>query len=61
MQPQKIIYDPEYVFSSKYYDLDEMHNAGIPNKSKSASVSYKCMFSFKKLLIFYILWVAQNN
>ena len=32
MQPQKIIDDPEYVFSSKYYDLDEMHNAGIPKQ-----------------------------
>ena len=32
MQPQKIIYHPEYVFSSKYYDLDEMHNAGVPKQ-----------------------------
>ena len=24
--------DPENISSSKYYDIDEMHNVGIPNK-----------------------------
>ena len=27
--------DPENISSSKYYDIDEMHNVEIPNKNKS--------------------------
>ena len=30
--------DPENISSSKYYDIDEMHNVGIPNKIKSLSL-----------------------
>ena len=37
--------DPENISSSKYYDIHEMHNVGIPNKNKSVTVPYKCMFS----------------
>ena len=37
--------DPENISSSKYYDIDEIHNVGIPNKNKSVTVPYKCMFS----------------
>ena len=29
--------DPENISSSKYYDIDEMHNVGVPNKNKSLS------------------------
>ena len=27
--------DPENISSSKYYDIDEMHNVETPNKNKS--------------------------
>ena len=30
--------DPEKTFSSKYYDIDEMHNIKIPQKNKSLSL-----------------------
>ena len=30
--------DPENISSSKYYDIDEMHNVGVPNKNKSLSL-----------------------
>ena len=30
--------DPEKIASSKYYDIDEMHNIEIPHKSKSLSL-----------------------
>ena len=30
--------DPENISSSKYYDIDEMHNVGVPNKVKSLSL-----------------------
>ena len=35
--------DPENI-SSKYYDIDEIHNVEIANKNKSVIVPYKCMF-----------------
>ena len=38
--------DPEKVCSSKYYDIEEMHNIQIADKNKSFfPVSYQCMFS----------------
>ena len=30
--------DPEKIASSKYYDIDEMHNIEIPHKNKSLSL-----------------------
>ena len=36
---------PENISSSKYYDIDEMHNVEIPNKNTSVPVPYECMFS----------------
>ena len=30
--------DPEKIVSSKYYDIDEMHNIEIPHKNKSLSL-----------------------
>ena len=30
--------DPENISSTKYYDIDEMHNIEIPNKNKSLSL-----------------------
>ena len=30
--------DPEKIASSKYYDIDEMHNIGIPHKNKPLSL-----------------------
>ena len=30
--------DPENISSSKYYDIDEMHNVGVPNKNRSLSL-----------------------
>ena len=30
--------DPENISSSKYYDIDEMHNVGISNKNRSLSL-----------------------
>ena len=41
--------DPEKISSSKYYDIDEIHNIKIPSKNKSLSlipISYKCMLSW---------------
>ena len=32
--------DPEKISSSKYYDIDEMHNLKIPHKNKSLSLFY---------------------
>ena len=37
--------NPKNISSSKYYDIDEMHNVGIPKKNKSVTFPYKCMFS----------------
>ena len=31
--------EPENISSSKYYDIDEMHNIETPNKNKSLSCS----------------------
>ena len=30
--------DPEIISSSKYYDIEEMHNIEIPQKNKSLSL-----------------------
>ena len=35
---QKNNNDPEKISSSKYYDIDEMHNIKIPRKNKSISL-----------------------
>ena len=36
--------DPERIASSKYYDIDKMHNIEISHKNKML-IPYKCMFS----------------
>ena len=40
--------DPENISSSKYYDIDEMHNVGIPKKNKSLSLSHTNACSLNK-------------
>ena len=35
MLPPKNSNDPEKISSSKYYDIEEMHNIEIPHKNKS--------------------------
>ena len=37
--------NPEKVCSSKYYEVEEIHNIKIPHKSKSLSISFKYMFA----------------
>ena len=40
--------NPEKVCSSKYYDIEEMHNIKIPHKNKSLSLFYINTCSLKK-------------
>ena len=40
--------DPEKVCSSKYYDIEEMHNIKIPHKNKSLSLFHINAFSLNK-------------
>ena len=40
--------DPEKVCSSKYYDIEEMHNIEIPHKNKSLSLFHKNACSLNK-------------
>ena len=40
--------DPEKICSSKYYDIEEMHNIKIPHKDKSLSLFYITTCSLKK-------------
>ena len=42
--------DPENIASSKYYDIDEMHNIEIPYKNKSLSLFHKNACSLNKNL-----------
>ena len=37
--------DPEKAASSKYYDIDEMHNIEIPHKNKPLSLLNACSLS----------------
>ena len=37
--------DPENISSSKYYDIDKMHNIKYLTKINHYPVPYKCMFS----------------
>ena len=37
--------DPEKITSSKYYDIDEMHNFETPHKKTAFLIPYKRMFS----------------
>ena len=37
--------DPEKIASSKYYDIDEMHNIEIPHKNKPLSLLNACSLS----------------
>ena len=46
--------DPENISSSKYYDIDEMHNIGIPNKSKSLSLFHIDPCSLNKIFEYLI-------
>ena len=40
--------DPEKIASSKYYDIDEMHNNEIPHKNKSLSLFHLSVCSLNK-------------
>ena len=40
--------DPEKFASSKYYNIDEMHNTEIPHKSKSLSLFHISVCSLNK-------------
>ena len=40
--------DPEKVYSSKYYDIDEMHNIEIPQKNKALSLFHTNACSLSK-------------
>ena len=40
--------DPENISSSKYYDIDKMHNIEIPNKNKSLSLFHINLNSLNK-------------
>ena len=40
--------DPEYISSSKYYDIEEMHNIETPNKNKSLSLFHVNACSINK-------------
>ena len=40
--------DPEKITSSKYYDIDEMHNNEIPHKNKSLSLFHLNACSLNK-------------
>ena len=40
--------DPEKVASSKYYDIDEMHNIEIPHKNKPLSLFHRNSCSLNK-------------
>ena len=42
--------DPEKISSSKYYDIEEMHNIEIPDNNKSLSLFDKNAFSLNKNL-----------
>ena len=43
--------DPEKIASSKYYDIDEMHNIEIPHKNKSLSLFHLNPCSLNKILM----------
>ena len=52
--------DPENISSLKY-DIDEIHNVGIPNKNKSLSLFHVNGCSLNKILmIFNVLRVTQK-
>ena len=40
--------DPEKITSSKYYDIDEMHNLGTPHKNKPLSLFHINTYSLNK-------------
>ena len=40
--------DPEKISSSKYYDIEEMHNIEIPYRNKSLSLSHINVCSLNK-------------
>ena len=40
--------DPEKISSSKYYDIEEVHNIEIPHKNKSLSLVHINACSFNK-------------
>ena len=48
------INDPEKIYSSKYYDIEEMHNIEIPHKNKSLSLFHINACSLKILMTFNI-------
>ena len=55
--------DPKNIFSSKYYDIDEMHNVGIPNKNKSLSLFLINAYSLNKNFddLQHLLSCTKNN
>ena len=55
--------DPENISSSKYYDIDEMHNVEIPSKNKSLSRFHINACSFNKDFdnVQHLLSCTKNN
>ena len=55
--------DPENISSSKYYDIDEMHNVKIPSKNKSLSRFHINACSFNKDFdnVQHLLSCTKNN
>ena len=55
--------DPENISSSKYYDIDEMHNVEIPNKNKSLSLFHINACSLHKKFddLQHLLSCTKNN
>ena len=55
--------DPDHNISSWKYDIDEMHNVGIPNKNKSLSLFHINACSVHKNLddLQYLLSCTKNN
>ena len=50
MLPQKIVITLKKISSSKYYDIDEMHNIEITHKNKSLSLFHINVCSLNKIL-----------
>ena len=55
--------DPDNISSSKYYDIDEIHNIEIPNKNYSLSLSHIDACSLNKNFddLQHILSCTENN
>ena len=53
--------DPENISSSKYYDIDEMRNVGIPNKNKSLSLFHINACSLIKILMIFNIFELHEK